>query len=341
MGKALFALLALWSGLAAAAVAAPASAQPAESFYKGKQITMLIGTAAGGGYDTYARTLARHMPKYIPGNPVIVPKNMPGADGAVEVSTLYNSAPHDGLTLAALPNGIAMDPLFGKFVGRFDALKLGWLGSIGKLMNICVTWNTSPVKTIAQAQQQQVIVSASGATSNSVMMPRITNALLGTKFKVVTGYTDPDVTLAMERGEVEGVCGLAYTTLKATRPAWFRDHKINVLLQIGMNKFPDLPNVPSAIDLVSKSEDKKTLQLILIRQEMGRPFALPPGVPADRVQMLRRAFDATLKDPAFLADAKRLQMEIDPLTGEEVEKLLRTAYAAPKDVVARAAPLIP
>jgi tripartite-type tricarboxylate transporter receptor subunit TctC len=292
-------------GFAVVAGSISASGQGAQSFYAGKTITMLIGTAAGGGYDTYARTLARHMSKHIPGNPTIVPKNMPGADGLVEAAALYNTAPRDGLTFAALTNGIAMDPLFGKFIGRFDALKFGWVGSIGKLMNVCVTWHTSAIKTIQQAQQKQVIVSASGATSNSVMMPKIANALLGTKFKVVTGYTDPDVTLAMERGEVEGVCGLAYTTLKATRPQWFRDHKINILLQIGLTKFPDLPNVPSAVDLISNPDSKKTLELILIRQEMGRPFALPPGVPADRIAVLRRAFDETLKDPEFLADAKR------------------------------------
>ena len=330
-------LAAIWLSV----MAASASAQPAQEFYKGKQITMLIGTAAGGGYDTYARTLARHMSKHISGNPVIVPKNMPGADGLVEVSTLYNNASRDGLTFAALTNGIAMDPLFKKFVGRFEPLKFAWLGSIGKLQNVCVTWHTSPVKTIRQAQAREVIVSASGATSNSAMMPRIANALLGTKFKVVSGYTDPDVSLAMERGEVEGVCGLAYTTLKATRPAWFRDHQINILLQIGLHRFPDLPDVPSAIELIANPEAKKVLELILIRQEMGRPFALPPDVPADRVALLRQAFNATLKDPEFLADAKRLQMEIDPLTGEEVEKLLQTAYSAPPAIVARAAPLIP
>ena len=200
--------------LLAAGWMAHASAQGAPDFYKGKQITMLVASVAGGGYDTYARTLARHMSKHIPGNPVIVPKNLPGAGGLVGASTLYNNAPRDGLTFAALTNGIALDPLFKKFPGRFEPLKFAWLGSIGKLMNVCVTWHTSPVTTIAQAQQREVIVSASGATSNSVMMPKITNALLGTKFKVVTGYADPDVTLAMERGEVEGVCGLAYTTLK-------------------------------------------------------------------------------------------------------------------------------
>ena len=186
--------------LLAAGLAVHASGQPAQNFYKGKQITMLIASNAGGGYDTYARTLARHMSKHIPGSPVIVPKNVPGAGGLVGASTLYNNAPRDGLTFAALTNGIALDPLFKKYPGRFEPLKLTWLGSIGKLMNVCVTWYTSPVKSIQQAQARQVIVSASGATSNSVMMPKITNALLGTKFKVVTGYADPDVTLAMERG---------------------------------------------------------------------------------------------------------------------------------------------
>jgi tripartite-type tricarboxylate transporter receptor subunit TctC len=327
--------------LLAAGWTAHASAQTAQDFYKGKQITMLVASVAGGGYDTYARTLARHMSKHIPGNPVIVPKNLPGAGGLVGASTLYNSASRDGLTFAALTNGIALDPLFKKYPGRFEPLKLTWLGSIGKLMNVCVTWYTSPVKTIQQAQARQVIVSASAATSNSVMMPKIANALLGTKFKVVTGYADTDVTLAMERGEVEGVCGLAYTTLKATRPEWFRDSKLNILLQIGLTKFRDLPDVPSAFDLVSNPESRKILELILIRQEMGRPFAAPPGVPADRVALLRAAFDATLKDPEFLADARRLQMEIDPLEGTDIEKLLKQAYSAPEAIVAKAAALVP
>jgi tripartite-type tricarboxylate transporter receptor subunit TctC len=320
---------------------AGAFAQGADDFYKGKQITVLVGTAAGGGYDTYARTLARHMPKYIPGAPVMVVKNMPGADGLIAASTLYNTSARDGTTIAALTNGIAMDPLFKRFVGRFEALKFAWLGSIGKLMNVCVTWNTSPVKTIEQARQREVIVSASGATSNSAMMPKIANTLLGTKFRIVSGYTDTDVAFAMERGEAEGLCGLAYSTLKATRPQWFTEKKVNVLLQIGLSRAPDLPNVPSALELVSKPEDKKVLELILVRQEMGRPFAAPPGVPLDRIALLRRAFAATLKDPDFLSDAKRLQMEIDPLTGEEIETLLKAAYAAPPAIVAEAAKLVP
>jgi tripartite-type tricarboxylate transporter receptor subunit TctC len=314
-----------------------AAAQPIE----GKQIVLLVGTAAGGGYDTYARTLARHMPKYIPGAPVIVVKNMPGADGAIAATTLYNSAPRNGTTIAALTNGIAMDPLFKRFVGRFDALKFNWLGSIGKLMNVCVTWNTSPVKTIEEARAHEVIVSASGATSNSAMMPKITNTLLGRKFKIVAGYTDNDLALAMERGEVEGLCGLAYSTLKAMQPNWFAEKKVNMLLQIGLTRAPDLPDVPSALELVSLPQDKKVLELILARQEMGRPFAAPPGVSANRVGLLRSAFQATLKDPEFLSDAKRLQMEIDPLTADEIQTLLKKTYAAPQAIVAQAAKLVP
>jgi tripartite-type tricarboxylate transporter receptor subunit TctC len=329
-------LIALLAGLACVA---PASA--AQDFYQGKQIRLLISTAPGGGYDTYARALARHMSKHIPGNPRIVPRNLPGSDGAIVASTLYYSVPRDGLTFAALTNGIAMEPLFDRFIGRFDALRFSWIGSIGRLMDVCVTWHTSAVKTIEDAKQREVIVSASGSTGNSAMMPKIANELLGTKFKVITGYADPDVTLAMERGEAEGVCGLTYTTLKAARPEWFAEGKLNILLQIGLTKVPDLPNVPSALDLLSNPADREVLELLLVRQEMGRPFAAPPGVPADRVALLRRAFEATLKDPAFLSDAARLQMEIDPLTGPEIEALLAKSYSAPPGIVAAAARLVP
>ena len=319
----------------------PAAAETPEQFYKGKQVTLLIASGVGGGYDTYARALARSLGRHIPGNPVIVPKNVPGAAGLIAASTLYNSTAPDGLTIAALTNGIAMDPLFSANPGRFDALKMNWLGSIGKLENICITWYTSPIKTIQQAQKQQVAVSAAGATSNTGLMPRIANEFLGTKFKIVGGYTEGSgVTLSLENGEVGGVCGISYSTLKTMKPDWFRDHRINIILQIGLKKLPDLPDVPNAIDLVAKPDDKQVLELILVRQEMGRPFAAPPGVPADRVATLRAAFDATLKDPQFLSDAKKLELEVDPLTGVQIETLLKTAYAAPKPIVTRAAKLV-
>jgi tripartite-type tricarboxylate transporter receptor subunit TctC len=329
-------------GFAAAAVIAvcSASAQAPQPFYKGKQIVMLVASGAGGGYDTYARALARYMPKYIPGNPTIVPKNVPGAGGLIAANTLYNSTAADGLSFAALTNGVAMDPLFGERAARFDAQKFAWLGSMGKLENICVTWQGSPITRIEQAKVREVPVSASGATGNSAIMPKIVNQFLGTKFKVIGGYTEGSgVTLALERREVDGVCGLSYSTLRTMRPDWFRDKKLNIILQIGLHKLKDLPDVPSAIDLVSDPDSKKVLELILIRQEMGRPFALPPGTPPDRVAILRSAIEATLKDPAFLAEGGKLQLEINPLTGLEIEGLLKTAYAAPKPIVARAAQL--
>jgi tripartite-type tricarboxylate transporter receptor subunit TctC len=337
-----FAPMLMVAALAGGTVALPVTgnAQDSQSFYRNKQLTMLIASGAGGGYDAYARTLARYMTKHIPGNPVIVPKNVPGAGGLIAANTLYNNAAPDGLTFAALTNGVAMDPLFGETAGRFEAQKFNWLGSIGKLENICVTWQGSPITRIEQAKTREVAVSASGATGNSAIMPKIVNQFLGTKFKVIGGYTEGSgVTLALERGEVDGVCGLSYSTLKTMRPDWFRDRKLNIILQIGLQKLKDLPNVPSAIDLVSDPDSKKVLELILIRQEMGRPFALPPGVPADRVAMIRRAFDETLKDPGFLAEAAKLQLEIDPLTGAEIATLLNTAYSAPKPIVARAAQL--
>jgi tripartite-type tricarboxylate transporter receptor subunit TctC len=317
-----------------------AAAQTTVPFYRGKQVTMLIASGAGGGYDTYARALARNMGRHIPGNPNIVPKNVPGAGGLIAANTLYNNTAADGLSFAALTNGAAMDPLFGEPAARFDAQKFNWLGSIGKLENICVTWMGSPITRIEQARTREITVSATGATGNSAIMPKIVNQFLGTKFKVIGGYAEgAGQTLALERGEVDGICGLSYSTLKASRPDWFRDHKLNVILQIGLEKIRDLPDVPNAIDLVSDPDDKKVLELILIRQEMGRPFAVSPGVPADRVAILRQAFEATLKDPSFLNEASKLQLEIDPLRGVQIEALLKTAYSAPKPIVTRAAQL--
>ena len=332
-----FLLLALLFALVPERVRAQAQAP----FYRGKQINMVIASGAGGGYDTYARALARHMSKHIPGNPTIVPRNLPGAGGLIAANTLYNNTPADGFTFAALTNGAAMDPLFGERAARFDAQKLNWIGSIGKLDNICITWQGSPLTRIEQAKAREVAVSASGAGGNSSIMPKILNQFLGTKFKVIGGYTEGSgTTLALERGEVDGVCGLSYSTLKTMHPDWFRDRKVNIIVQIGLEKQRDLPDVPNALDLVANPEDKQVLQLILARQEMGRPFAMPPGVPADRVAILRAAFEATLKDPAFLADAEKLQMEVDPLTGAEIEALLKTAYAAPREIVQRAAQLV-
>jgi tripartite-type tricarboxylate transporter receptor subunit TctC len=325
---------------AAAAWPTSTSAQTVEEFYRNKSITMLVGGGAGGGYDTYARVFARHLSRHIPGNPNIIAKNMPAAAGLAAASTLYGAADKDGSTIAAFTNGAAMDPLFGNTSARYDAQKFSWLGSIGKLQNVCATWHRSEVKTIAAARAREVIVAAAGATSNTAIVPKTLNALVGTKFKVIAGYdTGAGLTLALERGEAEGICGLSWSTIKASRPHWITDKLLNVIVQMGLSKLPD-PEVPSALDLVADVESRQVLELILIRQEAGRPFAAPPGVPADRLTALRRAFDATLADGEFRADADKAQLEIEPLTAAEIETLLAKAYSAPRTIVQKAAALI-
>lgn len=320
------ALIALWSG--------SGGAQTPEDFYKGRQITMLVGAGSGGGYDVYARAWARHVGRHIPGQPVIIARNMPAAAGIAAANALYNNSDRDGSTIAALPNGTSMDPLAGNAQARFDPLKMLWVGSIGKLQNICATWHTSPVKTIKAAQDREVIVAGAGATSNSAIVPRILNDLIGTRFKVVAGY-DPTsgLNLAMERGEAEGICGLSWSTIKASRPHWIKDRLLNVIVQVAVEKLPDLPNVPSALDLVADARSKQVLELILVRQEIGRPIVLPPDVPSDRVAALRKAFGAVLEDKEFKAEAAKVGLEVEPMTGEEIQAMLVKAYAAPKPVV--------
>ncbi len=302
---------------------------------------MLVGSGAGGGYDVYARTFARFWTNHIPGHPNIIAKNMPAAAGLAAASTLYTSAEHDGSIIGAFTNGAAMDPLFGNPGAHYDALKFNWLGSIGKLENVCFTWHTSPVRTIAAARDRDVIVAAAGATSNSAIVPKMLNALIGTRFKVVSGYdTGSGLTMAVERGEAEGICGLSWSTIKASRPHWIADNALNVIVQMGLNKLRDLPNVPSALDLIDEPQNKQVMELILIRQEAGRPFAAPPGTPAERVAALRRAFQDTLTDPDFVAEAAKAQLEIEPMTGEDIAAMLAKAYAAPQGVVERAAELV-
>jgi len=320
---------------------AHAGAQTVEEFYRSKSITMLVGSAAGGGYDIYGRVLARHMSRHIPGNPNIIVKNMPAAAGLAAASALYATADKDGSVIAAFTNGAAMDPLFGNPGARFDAQKFNWLGSIGKLQNVCATWHQSPVKTIEAARAREVIVAGAGATSNTAIVPKVLNALIGTKFKLIAGYdAGTGLTLAMERGEAEAVCGLSWSTIKVSRPHWIRDKLLNVIVQMGLTKLADLPDVPSALDLVTDPENKDVLTLILIRQEAGRPFAAPPGVPGERIAALRQAFEATLIDPEFRADAERAQLEIEPLTASEIEQFLARAYGAPPAIVRKAAALV-
>ncbi|HEY4135917.1 MAG TPA: tripartite tricarboxylate transporter substrate-binding protein [Alphaproteobacteria bacterium] len=312
------------------------AAQAQDAPYKGKQVRMVIASGAGGGYDTYARVLSRHMPRYIPGNPNFVDQNMPGASGVAATVWGAKAAPKDGSVIVSTYNALLLEPLFGNSSTDYDPREYEWVGSIGKQQNICVTWHTNPIKTIDQAKQQEVKVSSTGATGNSGTLPKIVNAMLGTKFKIIGGYTTSESRLAVERGEVDGICGLSWATLKASNPDWIQNKRMNILLQTGETAQAELPDVPLLYNLVSKPEDKQVLKLLFVSEDMGRPFGMPPGTPKALVEIMRKGFDATMKDKQFLAEADKAQMEVDPVKGADMQKILADVYATPKALVDKA-----
>jgi tripartite-type tricarboxylate transporter receptor subunit TctC len=341
-----------WSGLAFGALSAalvgllsgtPAFGQagghPLDALYAGKQIRMVIASGAGGGYDAYARILALHLSRHIPGNPSIIDQNMPSAAGMQATNWAYSAAPKDGSVILATYNSLLAEPLYANPAARYDPLKFEAVGSISRQQNICATWHTSPIKTLDQAKTREVIVTATGAASDSAIMPKILNTVLGTRFKVVMGYSTTEQRLAVERGEAEGVCGLSWSTLKASNPDWVRRDRINVLVQTGKTPQPDLRDVPVLIDLVASPEDKRVIELLSFPQELGRPFLMPPDTPKVLVSTIRRAFDETLRDPLYLADAEKALLEVNPVTGEAMEQALKQAYATPKELIQRAGEL--
>ena len=325
----------LTAALAVLVMANAAAAQTAS--FQGKQIRMIIPSGAGGGYDTYARALAAHLDKHLPGNPTILNQNMPGASGMIATNwAASEAAPKDGTVIVATYNALLLEPLFDNPQAKYDPRKFEWIGSIGKQQQICVTWHASPVKTIEHAKEREVVVSSTGATGNSSTMPKMLNAMLGTKFKVVSGYTTSESRLAVERGEAEGVCGLSYSTLKASNPDWILNKRINVLVQTGSKPQQGLEQVPLLINLVSDADTKKVLEMLASPEDMGRPFFMPPGTPKEYVAAMRKAFDETLKDPAFLADAEKSRLEVDPISGAEMEKMVKAAFETPKALIERA-----
>jgi len=326
--------------LAGLAFTVAAHAQPAEQFYAGRSLTFYIGSGAGGGYDVYGRALARHMGQHLPGHPAIVVQNMPGAAGIKLAQYLYNAAPKDGSALGAPYNTTAFQPLLRDQGVKFDSLKLSWIGSMGKHQNICVAWHTTPFTSFDQVKQRPMIVAAAGVTGNAAVYPKLFNEMLGTKFKIVTGYDAKEARLAVERGEAQGICGMSYQTLLASDPAWMQGGKTRVLVQIGLHPHPALKGVPMVLDMVKKPEDRHMLEFLMIQQEVGRPIVAPPGVPADRLAALRRAFDETMKDKAFLAEAGKLKLQIEPIGGAEMLNLIKRTYDMPKDVIARAKALL-
>jgi tripartite-type tricarboxylate transporter receptor subunit TctC len=316
----------------------PAAAQSSvESFYKDQRVRMLVGYGVGTGNDLYLRLLARHIGRYIPGRPTMVPENMPGAGGIVMFNHLYNVAPRDGSVIAHPSRSLVTEPLYGNQQARYDALKFGWLGSINRDVATCITWGKSGVASIEDAKRREVAVGSTGASAESNYFPKLLNAVLGTRFKTVLGYPDSGaVGIAMERGELDGYCSFTWAAIKSARPNWLANKQINVILQLSMAKHPELPDVPLVADLARDEASRHIFTLAFGAQKMGRPVATTPGVPPERLAALRQAFDATMRDRNFQDDARRNGLEAEgPITGAEVDDVLRDIYATPKTIVQR------
>jgi tripartite-type tricarboxylate transporter receptor subunit TctC len=307
-----------------------ASADPIADFYRGKKIDLVIGYSSGGTYDLYARLVARHLGQHLPGHPIIVPRNMPGAGSRTAVTWLAKLAPRDGTVLATADQSLSLQQAVGDKRIQFDTTKLIYIGNPNIENNTTSTWHASGIKTIDDAKTREVTMGATGGSTSS-QYPRVMNALLGTKFKIILGYPGGnDINLAMERGEVDGRGSNSWASWKATRPQWLAEKKINILVQIGLKKAPDLPDVPLLMDLGATPEDRALLRLISASTEIGRPIFTTPDVPAERVTALRTAFQDMLRDPEFIAEAKKGHFDIDPVPGEAMQKLVAEMVATPK-----------
>jgi len=331
--------------LAAAAIAilsAGAAAQTPAEFYKGKTVDMMIGYSVGGGYDVYARLIARHLGRHIPGNPTVTPKNMEGAGSLRLANWLFNVAPKNGATIGTIGRGTGFDPLFGHKAAKFDGNKFNWIGSANDEVSVCVVWNgRTKITKFEDLLTTQLNVGGTGAAADTDQFPRIINGVLGTKMRIITGYPGGnDVNLAMERGEVDGRCGWSWSSVVSTRMSWVKEKKITILMQLSLQKHPDLPDVPLITDLAKTEEQRAILRLIFARQPLGRPFLAPPDVPQDRVAALRKAFMETMKDKEFLGEATKAQLEITPVSGEEVQRLVAEVYRTPPDIVKKAADIL-
>ncbi len=312
-------------------------AAPAEDFYKGKQIVLILSTDVGGGYAASANAIIPYLSAHIPGRPRIIMQNMPGAGGVRAMNYMYAAALKDGTRIALVQAMSPYAPLFGVDAAKYDPRRMNWLGSLEKSTGICAAWATAGIRTWQDVFAKQFVVGASGAGSQMETLPLMVNKLFGTKIKVVSGYKGGnEVFLAMERGEVHGRCGSFYSTITSTRPDWIDQKKIAIPFQIALERDPEFPDVPALGEFARDTHTKQVLDLVAAHMAMDRPLVLPPGVPPERVAMLRRAFQAAVNDPAFIAEANKQRLNIDAVSGEGVQQLLAKSYAMPADVVAAA-----
>lgn len=316
-------------------------AQSPAEFYKGKELILNIGSGVGGGYDTYTRALARHWGRYIPGNPTIVVKNMPGASGTILMNHLAVKARTDGTEIGAPFGQSLIEPVFDKgAVTKYDSRKMNWIGNISSQSIACFTWKArSDVKTIEDAMVKTAIMGATGANNPSAIYTNVFNMLMGTKFKVVTGYTTAESTLSIERGETDGTC-LSYATLIVAHPQWIEQDKLNWLAVVANKPDPNLPGVPITTRFLRTEEDKQVLDVLISQLVMGRPYVAPPGIPADRLAALRSSFQEVMKDPIFLAEAKKQYIVVTPATNKEMEALIDHTYALPERIIEKAQALL-
>jgi tripartite-type tricarboxylate transporter receptor subunit TctC len=311
-------------------IAAPAFAQ---DFYQGKQITIVVGFTSGGAYDVTARLWARFLGKHLAGHPTVVVRNMPGSGSLVAALHTYNAAPKDGTTLAVIGGGTVLEPLLGNPQATYDARRFNWIGGRSRDNFLCVVWHTVPVKTIEDVMKRETIVGSTGPGSRTLSYPKALNELIGTRFKVVTGYPGGnEITIAMERGEVEGFCGWALGAIMTRAPQWLRDGKIRPLAQFTLAK-PDLPNVPVASELPKSPTARRAMEFLSADSVLAWPLAAPPGLPPERVVELRTAFDAMMGDPELRAEAAKVHLEVDPVSGSELQALVDRLYGTPPDVI--------
>lgn len=311
-----------------------AAAQSSGDFFRDKQIRLIVGTDSGGGYDAYARVLARFMGRHIPGNPAFVVQTMTGAGGVVSANYMYNVAPKDGTVIATFPNNVPFVQILGQPGPLFDAVKFGWLGSLSSEVTVCVAWHTAKAKTLADAKVNEVIVGGSGP-NNTETTPAVLNVALGTKFRIITGYSSSTATaLAVERGEVEGLC-TGYSTIANRNPNWLSEKKVNIIVQTGLRRHPMLPDVPLAIDLAADKDDHALMELNDARIEIARPFVAPPELPPERLTSLRNAFEATVTDPEFKAEMAKQKLELNPISGVDAQALLVKVSKTPRAVIDR------
>lgn len=314
-----------------------ATAQSVEEFFRGKTLNLICYSTAGSTYDLYARLLSRHFANHVPGASGMIVKNMTGAGGLTATRYLYSSAPKDGATIGMISRGIPFEPLLGGSQQvDFDPLKFLWLGSMNKESALAVSWHTSKVKTAKDLFTTELMVAGSGAGADSEIIAKALNGLIGTKFKIISGYKSLTLAaLAMERGEVEGIAYWSWGAIDTGHPEWVKDKKINLLFQTASTPHPAIPHVPSAVTLAKNEEERQGLELLFARDIIARPFMAPPDLPADRAKALVAAFNASMKDKALLADAEKARADIDPVYGTEIEALLKRSFATAPAVVER------